>query len=77
MTFSWAGVADDAVVRLRIYDEAERPLYGMEARGLSKQAPQELRALLEPATPYQWQVARVDADGEDTDHSPMTPFSVR
>ena len=76
-TFSWSGVAADAVVRVRVFDEAERQVFGMEARGTSRVAPGELRTLLEPGRTYLWRVARVDENGEEMDASELTPFSVR
>lgn len=77
ITFSWSGAAPDAVVRIRIFDEAERPVFGIEARGSSKEAPQELKPMLSPGAPYQWRVARVDANGDEVDASEMTAFSLR
>jgi hypothetical protein len=76
-TFSWSGVADDAVVRVRVFDEAERQVFGMEARGTSRVAPGELRTLLEPGRTYLWRVARVDENGEEAGASELTPFSIR
>lgn len=76
-TFSWSGVGNDAVVRVRVFDEAERQVFGMEARGTSRVAPGDLRALLEPGRTYLWRVARVDENGEEAGASELTPFSVR
>lgn len=76
-TFSWSGVAADAVVRVRVFDEAERQVFGMEARGTSRVAPGELRTLLEPGRTYLWRVARVDENGEEAGASELTPFSLR
>jgi hypothetical protein len=76
-TFSWSGVGEDAVVRVRVFDEAERQVFGMEARGTSRVAPGELRTLLEPGRTYLWRVARVDENGEEAGTSELTPFSVR
>jgi hypothetical protein len=77
VTFTWAGAAPDAVVRVRVFDEAERVVYGMEARGTSVRAPSDLEPLLERGAPYQWRVARLDENGEETDQSEMTAFTVR
>ena len=76
-TFSWSGVGDDAVVRVRVFDEAERQVFGMEARGTERVAPAELRKLLEPGETYLWRVARVDENGEEVGASELTPFSIR
>jgi hypothetical protein len=76
-TFTWSGVGEEDVVRVRIFDEAERQVFGMEARGRSTIAPGELRSLLQPAETYLWRVARVDANGEEAGASELTPFSVR
>lgn len=76
-SFSWTGVADDAVVRLRVYDEAERLIYGTEARGRTAAAPANLQPLLSQGTPYQWRVARVDHNGAETDESALVEFSLR
>jgi hypothetical protein len=65
------------VVRVRIFDEAERQVYGIEARGNQAQAPDELRQLLKTRTPYQWRVARVDENGQEVDQSDLTAFSIR
>ena len=75
-TFTWSGVPDDGVVRVRVFDEAERQLFGMEARGASRVAPAELRKLLEPGETYLWRVARVDENGAEVGASELTPFSV-
>lgn len=76
-TFTWSGVAADAVVRVRVFDEAERQVFGMEARGTSRVAPDELRTLLEPGRTYLWRVTRVDENGEETGASELVRFSVR
>ena len=76
-TFTWSGGAEDGVVRVRIFDEAERQVFGMEARGASKVAPDGLRPLLEPGRSYLWRVARVDENGEEAGASELTPFSLR
>ena len=65
------------MVRVRIFDEAERQVYGIEARGNQAQAPDELRQLLKTGTPYQWRVARVDENGQEVDQSDLTAFSIR
>ena len=75
--FSWQGASGDSVVRVRIFDEAERVVYGIEARGAQAPAPDELRRLLSSGTAYQWRVARVDENGEEVDQSELTAFSVR
>ncbi len=75
--FSWRGASADAVVRVRVFDEAERQVYGIEARGNQAQAPDELRRLLKIGTPYLWRVARVDENGEEVDQSDLTAFSIR
>jgi hypothetical protein len=75
--FSWRGASADAVVRVRVFDEAERQIYGIEARGNQAQAPDELRRLLKTDTPYLWRVARVDGNGEEVDQSDLTAFSLR
>jgi hypothetical protein len=77
VTFSWSGTTADAVVRVRIFDEAERQVFGFEARGTSKDAPPELRSILDAGMPYQWRVVRVDANGEEVDPSAMKAFSLR
>ena len=75
--FTWRGASADTGVRVRIFDEAERQVYGLEARGNQAQAPDELRQLLKTGTPYQWRVARVDENGQEVDQSDLTAFSVR
>lgn len=77
VTFSWKGSSPESVVRIRIFDEAERQVFGIEARGSARTAPDELRAILGAGAPYQWRVARVDANGEEADASALTAFSVR
>ena len=77
LTFSWRGAAADAVVRVRVFDEAERAVYGIEARGTRAAAPDELRRLLKSGSPYQWRVARVDENGQEVGQSELTAFSVR
>lgn len=75
--FTWRGASADAVVRVRIFDEAERQVHGIEARGNQAQAPDDLRRLLETGAPYLWRVARVDENGQEVDQSELTAFSVR
>jgi hypothetical protein len=75
--FIWHGAATDTVVRVRIFDEAERAVYGIEARGAQAPAPDELRRLLKVGAPYLWQVSRVDQNGQEVDQSDLTAFSVR
>ena len=75
--FTWRGASVDAVVRVRVYDDAERAIYGIEARGAEAPAPEDLRRQLKPGTTYQWRVARVDENGQETDQSELTEFSVR
>ena len=77
MTFSWAGTSADSVVRIRIFDEAERQVFGIEARGTAKEAPPDLKSALSPGTPYQWRVARVDENGQEVDVSAMRAFALR
>ena len=76
-TFTWEGAGADSVVRVRVFDEAERVLHGIEARGASAPAPEALRRLLRPGTTYLWRAARVDENGEESGASELTPFSVR
>jgi hypothetical protein len=75
-TFTWEGAGADSVVRVRVFDEAERLLHGIEARGASAPAPEALRRLLRPGTTYLWRAARVDANGEESDQSELVAFSV-
>jgi hypothetical protein len=75
--FSWRGATADAVVRVRIFDEAERAVYGIDARGTQVQAPDGLRGVLETGARYQWRVARIDENGQEVDQSELTAFSVR
>jgi hypothetical protein len=77
VTFSWSGTSADAVVRIRVFDEAERQVLGLEARGTSIEAPPDLRSALSPGTPYQWRVARVDENGQEVDISAMRAFTLR
>jgi hypothetical protein len=75
--FKWQGASADSVVRVRIFDEAERAVYGIEARGAQAPAPDELRRLLNAGSPYLWRVARVDENGQEVDLSELTAFSIR
>lgn len=75
--FTWEGAGQTAVVRVRVFDAAERLVYGLEARGASASAPEALRALLQPGATYQWRVARVDENGDERDQSDLTPFSLQ
>ena len=75
--FTWTGASASSVVRVRVFDEAERPVFGLEARGAAAAAPDALRPLLRPGVTYQWRAARVDGNGEETDASSMVTFSVR
>jgi hypothetical protein len=77
LTFRWSGASAGALVRLRIYDDAERQVFGSEARGTTWEAPRDLNGILSRGTPYQWRVARVDANGEEVDASALTRFSIR
>lgn len=76
-SFTWRGTSAESVVRVRVFDEAERPIYGIEARGSHAAAPEDLRRQLKTATPYLWRVARVDENGEEVDESDLTSFSIR
>jgi len=75
--FTWRGGTPDAVVRVRIYDEAERAIYGIDARGTRAPAPDDLRPLLKSGSPYLWRVARLDENGQEVDQSDLTAFSLR
>jgi len=77
ITFAWTGAADNGGVRVRVYDEAERQIYGIEARGNSVAAPDDLKRSLDPGKSYLWRVARVDENGADVDESALTSFSLR
>lgn len=76
-SFTWRRASAEAVVRVRIFDEAERAIYGIEARGNQAPAPDDLQRLLKAGTPYLWRVARVDENGEEVDQSDLTAFSLR
>lgn len=77
LEFTWRGSTPDAVVRLRIFDEAERAVYGIDVRGTRAPAPDDLRRLLKSGSPYLWRVARLDENGQEVDQSELTSFSVR
>lgn len=72
--FRWSGSAADAVIRLHVMDDAERPVASLEVRGTIKTAPESLRALLRPGERYQWRVARVDENGEEANASAPVTF---
>ena len=75
--FTWRGGRADAVVRVHIFDEAERAIYGIDARGTRAPAPDDLRRLLKSGAPYLWRVARLNENGQEVDQSDLTAFSVR
>jgi hypothetical protein len=75
--FRWAGTGPDTVVRVHVLDEAERPLYGIEARGDHVTAPRALETLLRAGGRYQWRVARVDENGEESGESELKVFTMR
>jgi len=75
--FTWRGAAAGAVVRVRIFDEAERAVYGIDARGTQAPAPDDLRRLLKSGSTYLWRVARIDENGQEVDQSELTAFSLR
>ena len=77
LTFTWTGAAPDGLVRVRVFDEAERQIYGIEARGNTVDAPDDLRRSLDTGKPYLWRVARVDENGSEVDQSALTSFSLR
>jgi hypothetical protein len=77
VVFRWDGGAPSDVVRVHIFDEAERPIFGMEVRGSSAEAPKALRSKLSPGARYQWRVARVDENGDESDASELTVFQVK
>lgn len=76
-SFTWHGTSAESVVRVRIFDEAERAIYGLEARGNHAPAPADLQQQLKAGTPYLWRVARVDENGQEVDQSDLTAFSIR
>lgn len=75
--FAWEGAGEGSVVRVRVFDTAERLVYGLEARGASAQAPNALRPLLQAGATYQWRVARVDENGDESGQSALIAFSLR
>ncbi len=75
-TFSWNGASPDAVVRVRVFDEAERAVLEFEARGTSVAAPKGL-SKLQPSATYLWRVARIDANGQEAGSSELTSFSLK
>ena len=77
VVFRWEGTASSDVVRVHILDDAERPIFGMEVRGISAEAPKALRSQLLPGARYQWRVARVDENGDETDASELTAFQLQ
>jgi len=77
LVFRWEGAAPSDVVRVHILDDAERPIFGMEVRGSSAEAPKSLRSQLLPGAPYQWRVARVDENGDESDASELTAFQLQ
>jgi hypothetical protein len=77
LVFRWEGAASADVVRVHVLDEAERPIFGMEVRGSSAAAPKSLRSQLMPGARYQWRVARVDENGDESDASELTAFQVQ
>ena len=76
LEFRWEGAGADTVVRVHVSDEAERPLQEIEARGDRVAAPASLERLLTPGTTYLWRVARVDDNGEESDASELTRFTI-
>ena len=60
LVFRWEGTGGTEVVRVHVFDEAERPIVGIEARGGFVAAPQSLSTQLMPGARYQWRVARVN-----------------
>ena len=77
ITFTWSGAGADGLVRVRVYDEAERQIYGIEARGNTVAAPDDLRRSLDSGKSYLWRVARVDENGAEVDESALTSFTLR
>jgi len=77
LVFRWEGAAPSDVVRVHIFDDAERPIFGMEVRGSSADAPKSLRSQLFPGARYQWRVARVDENGDECDASELTAFQLQ
>ena len=77
VVFRWEGTGPSDVARVHIFDEAERPIFGMEVRGTSAEAPKTLRSQLAPGARYQWRVARVDENGDESDASELTVFQLQ
>ncbi len=77
VVFRWEGTGGTEVVRVHVLDEAERPIFGIEARGGFVAAPQSLKAQLMPGARYQWRVARVNENGDESDASELTPFQLQ
>ena len=77
LVFRWEGTGRSEVVRVHVLDEAERPIFGMEARGDFMAAPQSLKTQLMAGARYQWRVARVDENGDESDASDLTPFQLQ
>jgi hypothetical protein len=75
--FRWNGAGPKTVVRIQVLDEAERPLAGFEGRGDHLPAPDGLKSILRPGVRYQWKVVRVDENGDETDASPLTAFTLK
>lgn len=77
IVFRWEGAGPDRVVRVHVFDDAERPLYGIEARGDHVAAPEPLYRLLQPGERYQWRVVGVDENGEEVGSSDLVGFRFR
>jgi hypothetical protein len=77
LVFRWEGTAPSDVVRVHILDDAERPIFGMEVRGSSAEAPRTLKSQLSPGARYQWRVARVDENGDECDASELVAFQLQ
>jgi hypothetical protein len=75
--FTWTGGSPADIVRVRIVDGAEREILTIETRGDHVPAPDGLKASLRPGVRYQWQVARIGADGQDAGASALTTFEVK
>jgi hypothetical protein len=75
-SFTWQGVAPDGVARVRVFDEAERQIYGIEARGNQVEAPAELRRVLGSGTTYLWRVSRLDENGDEVGESALQLFTL-
>ena len=74
--FRWRGASADTVVRIRVMDDAERAVYGIEARGHQVTAPAPLKGLLEEGQRYQWRVSRVNENGDEAGTSELAVFTV-